>query len=79
MNADAVQAQVPVHANVTFLFCDYFMHVTDIQFLQTLMKNLISQTFAESDAKRGTNIGKGRSSEMKMSTSICETMSLLFT
>lgn len=43
------------------------------------MKTPISQTFAEIDAKSGPKINKGNSSEMKVSTSICEMMSLLFT
>lgn len=43
------------------------------------MKTPISQMFAEIDAKSGPKTNKGNSSEKKMSTSICEIMSLLFT
>lgn len=80
MNADAIQVQITVHANIMFLFCNYFMHITlTFTFWRHLWKPFIRQTFAESDAKRGTNISKEHSTEMKTSTSICEMMSLLFT
>ena len=45
MKADAVQAQIGGRANVTFPFSDYFMHVTDVQFLQTLMETYRANVF----------------------------------
>lgn len=75
MNADATQAQITVHTNIMFLFCNYFMHITlTFTFWRHLWKLFIRQTFAESDAKRGTSISKKHSSEMKTLTSICEMM-----